>query len=177
MSYVVTGGAGFIGSAFLAKLNAVGINDCIVVDHLGSSEKWKNLNGKKISDYFDKHDFIKRVESGSLPTGIKAIVHMGACSATTELNADYLMQNNFNYSKTLARYSLQHNIRFVYASSAATYGDGSLGYSDDHKLISSLRPLNPYGFSKNLFDLWALENGYLDKLCELRFFIVDGPND
>ena len=177
MSYIVTGGAGFIGSAFLAKLNQLGITDALVVDNLDSSEKWKNLNGKRFADYVHKDHFLERVENDVLPSGIEGIVHLGACSSTTERNVDYLMHNNYYYSKVLAEYALKKKIRFVYASSAATYGDGSLGYSDDHQLISKLRPLNPYGYTKNLVDLWALEEGHLDKICGIRFFNVYGPNE
>ncbi len=177
MSYVVTGGAGFIGSAFLAKLNAAGVTDIIVVDHLGSGDKWKNLRGKRFSDYLDKTDFLARVENGTAPSGIEGIVHLGACSSTTERDADYLMRNNFRYSAALASYAFRTKARFIYASSAATYGDGSLGYSDDHDTIAKLRPMNGYGFSKNLFDSWALDRGFLDQMVGLRFFNVYGPNE
>ena len=177
MSYVVTGGAGFIGSAFLAKLNAAGVTDIFVVDHLGTGDKWKNLRGKRFSDYLDKAEFLSRIENGSAPSGIEAIVHLGACSSTTERDADYLMRNNFKYSAALASYAFRNKARFVYASSAATYGDGALGYSDDHDTIAKLRPMNGYGFSKNIFDLWALDRGFLDQAVGLRFFNVYGPNE
>ncbi|NDC38908.1 MAG: ADP-glyceromanno-heptose 6-epimerase [Proteobacteria bacterium] len=177
MSYVVTGGAGFIGSALIAAMNANGINDIIVVDNLGSSEKWRNLRGKRIADYIHKTDFLSLIEANKLPSGVTGIVHMGACSSTTEKNLDYLMRNNFSYSTALANYAVRNRIRFVYASSAATYGDGSLGYSDDPALFAKLRPLNGYGFSKSLFDLWALERGYLNTICGFRFFNVFGPNE
>lgn len=177
MSYVVTGGAGFIGSALVASMNAAGISDIIVVDNLGSTEKWRNLRGKRIADYIHKADFLSLVEANKLPSGITGIVHLGACSSTTEKNLDYLMRNNFSYSTVLANYAVRNRIRFVYASSAATYGDGSLGYSDDPALFAKLRPLNGYGFSKSLFDLWALERGYLNTICGFRFFNVYGPNE
>jgi ADP-L-glycero-D-manno-heptose 6-epimerase len=102
---------------------------------------------------------------------------MGACSSTTEPDADYLMHNNFHYSTALAIHAFKNKARFIYASSAATYGDGALGYADDHDVISKLRPMNCYGFSKNLFDSWALDRGYLDSVCGLRFFNVYGPNE
>lgn len=177
MAYIVTGGAGFIGSALVATMNAAGINDIIVVDNLGSTEKWRNLRGKRISDYIHKTTFLSMVESNKVPSGIQGIIHLGACSSTTERDIDYLMRNNFSYSTTLANYAVRNRIRFVYASSAATYGDGSLGYSDDPALFSQLRPLNGYGFSKSLFDLWALERGYLNTICGFRFFNVYGPNE
>jgi ADP-L-glycero-D-manno-heptose 6-epimerase len=177
MSYIVTGGAGFIGSALIAAMNAAGINDIIVVDNLGATEKWRNLRGKQIADYIHKTDFLALVEANKLPTGINGIAHLGACSSTTEKNLDYLMRNNFSYSTALANYAVRNRIRFVYASSAATYGDGALGYSDDPALFAKLRPLNGYGFSKSLFDLWALERGYLNTICGFRFFNVYGPNE
>lgn len=177
MSYIVTGGAGFIGSALVAAMNEAGINDIIVVDNLGSTEKWRNLRGKRIADYIHKTDFLAMVEGNKLPSGITGIVHLGACSSTTEKSLDYLMRNNFSYSTVLANYAVRNRIRFVYASSAATYGDGALGYDDDPALFAKLRPLNGYGFSKSLFDLWALERGYLSTICGFRFFNVYGPNE
>ena len=107
----------------------------------------------------------------------KAFIHLGACSDTLETNVDYLLENNTRYTIRLAEYALKHGQRFVYASSAATYGDGSLGFSDDHNQLHSLKPLNPYGYSKHLFDLWALENGVIDKLAGLKYFNVYGPNE
>ena len=175
--YVITGVAGFIGSALVAKLNAEGVTDLILVDEFGSSDRWRNLGGKRFRDYWHKNDFLALVESGGLPKGIRGMVHLGACSSTTERDVDFLYRNNFLYTKKLAQYALAHGIRFIYASSAATYGDGTLGYDDDPGVIPSLQPLNPYGFSKQLFDLWALENGCLNGLCGIKFFNVFGPNE
>ena len=175
--YIVTGGAGFIGSCFLSKLNSAGIDDILVVDNLGTSEKWKNLRGKRFTDYVHKKDFLEQIEKGSFFKKIDAIVHLGACSSTTELNAEYMMQNNFHYSKVLAAYALKNNIRFVYASSAATYGDGELGFSDADEGMEKLRPLNVYGYSKQLFDLWALKTGASKKIAGYKFFNVYGPNE
>ena len=175
--YIITGAAGFIGSALVAKLNAEGETRIILVDELTSSDRWRNICGKRFLDYMHKDDFLKLVQSGALPKGVKGIVHLGACSSTLERDADYLYRNNFLYTKTLAEYALNENIRFVYASSAATYGDGNLGYSDDHAALTPLRPLNAYGFSKQLFDLWALENGLLNGICGIKFFNVFGPNE
>lgn len=175
--YIVTGGAGFIGSAFVAKLNSVGVHNILVVDELDDSSKWKNLLGKSFLDYSHKTDFLRDLDRNLYENRIRAIIHMGACSATTEQNAEYLMQNNFRYSVRLASYALQKNIRFLYASSAATYGDGELGYSDADAITPTLRPLNPYGFSKQLFDLWALREQRLRRMVGLKFFNVFGPNE
>lgn len=175
--YVVTGGAGFIGSAFLHKLNQEGIEDIIVVDELGTSPKWLNLLGKGYIDYIHKDQFLEHLESGRYRGQISCIVHMGACSATTEENADYLMENNFHYTRTLCEYCLDNGVRFIYASSAATYGDGSLGFSDDYEKTSTYRPLNRYGYSKQLFDLWCIRKKVTDSVVGLRFFNVYGPNE
>jgi ADP-L-glycero-D-manno-heptose 6-epimerase len=102
---------------------------------------------------------------------------MGANSATTEKDADHLISNNYEYTKKLARYCIQNNIRFIYASSAATYGDGSLGFTDDEKICQSLSPLNMYGYSKNLFDIWAIKQGIINKIVGIKFFNVYGPNE
>lgn len=175
--YILTGGAGFIGSSFLSALNAQGRSDVLVVDNLGSTEKWKNLQGKEYSDYLHKTEFLKRVETNRLPEKISAIIHLGACSSTTETNAEYMMENNFRYTRTLAEWALAKGIRFVYASSAATYGDGELGFSDEDKKAPSLRPLNVYGYSKHLFDLWALKTKAAEKIAGIKFFNVYGPNE
>ncbi|MEG8946135.1 ADP-glyceromanno-heptose 6-epimerase [Rosettibacter firmus] len=174
---VVTGGAGFIGSAVVWKLNKMGIDNIIIVDELGSDDKWKNLCGLKFEDYYHKNKFIDLVRVNSVPFNIDAIIHLGACSSTTERNADYLMDNNFRYSKDLAIYSIKNNIRFIYASSAATYGDGSNGYNDDESQLEKLRPLNMYGYSKHIFDLWLKRNNLLNKVVGLKYFNVYGPNE
>jgi len=175
---VVTGGAGFIGSAMIAKLNEKGREDILVVDDLGSTDKWKNLVGKRFADYMHKDTFLKAIDGGTFPRGdFDAIIHLGACSATTERNVDYLMQNNYYYSKRLADYATWSDIRFIYASSAATYGDGERGFSDDDAVTPLLRPLNPYGYSKQVFDLWAMQNGLMDAVAGVKFFNVFGPNE
>lgn len=173
----MTGGAGFIGSAFVAKLNTVGIDNILVVDELGSTYKWKNLLGKSFIDYLHKDDFIKDLAAGKFSNQVRAIIHMGACSATTEKNVEFLMRNNYRYSVELADYALRHNIRFIYASSAATYGDGALGYSDANDVTPTLHPLNPYGYSKHIFDVWALRGDRINKMVGLKFFNVFGPNE
>jgi len=175
--YIVTGGAGFIGSAFVAKLNAKGIEDILVVDELGESTKWGNLKGLKFNDYIHKDSLLELVLADALPGKIEALIHMGACSSTTEKNVDYLLENNYRYSRAMAEYALDKDARFIYASSAATFGAGELGYSDAHDLIPQLKPLNPYGYSKQIFDLWAFQNGLLDKCVGLKFFNVFGPNE
>jgi len=171
---VVTGGAGFIGTNLVRALNELGEERVVIVDHLGDNpQKWKNLLGVKFLDYLDRDDFLSAIQKGQF-SEVKAIIHLGACSDTTVKDLNYLYRVNFLYTKELALFSLEHGIRFIYASSAATYGDGSLGFSDDHELIPLLKPLNPYGFSKQLFDLWAYSNGYLDKIVGLKYFNVFG---
>lgn len=174
---IVTGGAGFIGSAFVAKLNARGINDITIVDDIHSNARAKNLANKKFSQYIGKGEFIESVKGNSLPSGIRAIVHMGACSSTTERDLEYLRTNNFEYSKLLAEYCVTHTIRYIYASSAATYGDGNKGYDDDVSRLDELTPLNPYGDSKQMMDLWVRDTGLLAKVVGLKFFNVYGPNE
>ncbi|MBT7696074.1 MAG: ADP-glyceromanno-heptose 6-epimerase [Desulfobacterales bacterium] len=173
---VVTGGAGFIGSAIVWKLNLKGIDDILIVDNLGRTEKWKNLVNLSYKDYIHKSVFTEKLLNNKIEN-IEAIIHMGACSSTTENDADYLMENNFHYSKTLAEYALKNDIRFINASSAATYGDGECGFSDNINNIENLKPLNMYGYSKQLFDLWALDTGAVDKLASVKFFNVFGPNE
>ncbi len=174
---VVTGGAGFIGSAMIWKLNAEGIKDILVVDALDTSDKWRNLVNRHFTDYLDQGEFLEKIKADTLPGNIKALVHMGACSATTERDSHYLMQNNYQYTQRLAEWALSRKVRFIYASSGATYGDGALGYSDSDETTSRLKPLNMYGYSKHLFDLWALRSGAIKHLAGLKFFNVFGPNE
>ena len=175
--WIVTGGAGLIGSAVVWYWNTQGITDILIVDHLGESEKWKNLRALRYSDYLEKDDFLPRLENGEFDGRIDGIMHLGACSATTELDATYLINNNFRYTARLAEYAVKNNIRMVYASSCATYGDGTLGYKDDEGAIEELRPLNMYGYSKQMFDLYAKQRGWLDKLVGCKFSNVYGPNE
>jgi ADP-L-glycero-D-manno-heptose 6-epimerase len=175
--YLVTGGAGFIGSCLLATLNAAGIEDILVVDNLGSGEKWRNLESKRFSDYIHKDELRLRLEEDRMPRGIRAVLHMGACSSTTETDAEYMLRNNYRYSRLLAEWALKKGVRMIYASSAATYGNGDLGFSDEDSGCEQLRPLNIYGYSKQLFDLWALRSGAAQKLAGLKFFNVYGPNE
>jgi len=174
---VVTGGAGFIGSAIVWKLNQLGETKIIIVDELGTDEKWKNLVPLKFEDFEHKDDFISMIIERNTPLDISAIIHMGANSSTTEKDADHLFSNNYLYTKELANYCLEKNIRFIYASSAATYGDGALGFDDDENKLETLRPLNMYGYSKQMFDLWAMKNKAFDKIVGLKYFNVYGPNE
>ena len=174
---IVTGGAGFIGSAFVWKLNQEGIEDIVIVDQLGSDDKWKNLVNLRFADYIHKDEFMNLVLADEVPFETSAVIHMGACSSTTERDADYLWENNYLYSRELAEWALRHSARFIYASSAATYGDGSLGFSDDHENISQFKPINMYGYSKQIFDLWVLKNKLENKVAGIKFFNVFGPNE
>ncbi|NTU52654.1 MAG: ADP-glyceromanno-heptose 6-epimerase [Chlorobiaceae bacterium] len=175
---IITGGAGFIGSAMLWELNRNGIEKVLIVDDLGqaSDGKWLNLRGLRFSDFINKNDLPILLEQNRLPK-ISAVIHMGAISSTTEQDAGLLMNNNYEYSKMLASWCAEHEVRLIYASSAATFGDGSSGYTDGTGSIDRLRPLNMYGYSKHLFDCWALRNGILDKAAGLKFFNVYGPNE
>jgi len=174
---VVTGGAGFIGSAIVWKLNQLGKTNIIIVDELGKDEKWKNLVGLKFEDFVNKLEFIEQILDDVVPFNVDAIIHMGANSSTTEKDADHLMDNNYNYTKELAKYCVEKHIRFIYASSAATYGDGNLGFDDDESKIENLRPLNMYGYSKQLFDLWAKRNHISNNIVGIKYFNVYGPNE
>jgi len=174
---IVTGGAGFIGSALIAELNKRQISDILVVDELGPDQKWKNLRNLSFADYVEKGDFLELVIEGKLDGPVDVVFHLGACSDTTETNASYLVKNNYEYSKLLAQWATDADIRFIYASSAATYGDGSAGFCDDEEKIEVLRPLNMYGYSKHLFDMWARRAGLLSKIVGLKYFNVFGPNE
>jgi len=175
---VVTGGAGFIGSALVWGLNAQGQRDILIVDRLGEGEKWKNLVNLRYRDFVHADSFFEKLRQRPLSqTKIDAIIHMGACSRTTERGADYLMKNNYAYTLALAEYCLERKIRFIYASSAATYGAGEYGYSDESANSERLRPLNMYGYSKQVFDLRAIAEGWEKRIVGLKFFNVFGPNE
>jgi len=171
---IVTGAAGFIGSCIVSKLNQEGINNIITVDVLRETDKWKNLRHLDFDDYLDREKLLPFMQKTD---GIEAVIHMGACSATTELDSGYLMENNYRYTLHLAEWAVEHSARFIYASSAATYGMGECGYNDDESRLQELKPMNMYGYSKQLFDLKARRHGWLDKLAGLKFFNVFGPNE
>jgi ADP-L-glycero-D-manno-heptose 6-epimerase len=174
---VVTGGAGFIGSAIVWKLNEEGIDDIVIVDNLGTTDKWKNLVPRRFAEYIHKDRFLDMIRGDTVPFDVTAVIHMGACSSTTERDAEYLMENNYRYSRAVAQWAAAKDIRCIYASSAATYGDGTLGFSDDLDVTATLRPINMYGYSKQLFDLWVYRSGLSHRLAGLKFFNVFGPNE
>jgi len=137
---IVTGGAGFIGSAIVAGLNKRGINDIIIVDRLSDDQRWKNLVNLRFADYIDKEEFLDMVAEDVVGFSVEAVFHLGACSSTTETDVSFLMENNYEYTKQLAQWTADENIRFIYASSAATYGDGSQGFKDDEDKLETLKP-------------------------------------
>ena len=175
-SFIVTGGAGFIGSNIVEALSQAGCDDVVVVDELDSDLKKRNLDSLKFRNYLDKADFRKAFLADTVEAPA-TVIHMGACSSTTETNEQYLTDNNYLYTRQLCEWCLARNVRFIYASSAATYGDGSLGYSDEDEATPTLRPLNLYGKSKQMFDVWALEQGLLDRITGLKYFNVYGPRE
>jgi ADP-L-glycero-D-manno-heptose 6-epimerase len=147
-----------------------------VVDEVDHPEKEKNLISIKYHELRGKDVFLENVLNLDLPS-IEAIIHMGACSSTTETNEVFLTENNYDYTRHLAQYALKKDIRFIYASSAATYGNGEMGYRDDESKLHTLKPLNLYGESKQKFDLWAEGQGVLDRIVGLKYFNVFGPNE
>ena len=175
MSIVVTGAAGLIGSGVVRYLNDLGNAQLILVDELDHPDKIRNLKGKNYKQLVSIRSLFEWLKGRERE--IVAFIHLGACSDTLEQNESYLLENNTKYTQKLAKYALKNGHRFIYASSAATYGDGSRGFSDDHDCLTELQPLNPYGRSKHLFDLWALQEGVLDQLVGLKYFNVFGPNE
>jgi ADP-L-glycero-D-manno-heptose 6-epimerase len=172
---LVTGAAGLIGSAIVWALNERGHERIIAVDRLDRSEKWRNLVPLRFDDYMEAEALPGKIELGLL-NHVRSVVHLGACSSTTETDGRYLVENNFNYTKMLAEWAIQRGIRFAYASSAATYG-ALEGRVSDGLDIRTLRPLNMYGYSKQLFDRHASTRGYLDRIVGLKYFNVFGPNE
>lgn len=172
---VITGAAGFIGSGIVRHLNDQGIDQLLLVDDLKEGDKWKNLIGKSFQDLISKHALFDWLQ-GHIEE-VQAIIHLGACSDTMEKNGDYLLENNFRYTRRLAEIALEEDKRFIYASSAATYGDGTRGFIDAEEQIEALRPLNLYGWSKQLFDVWAKRQGVLHQIVGLKYFNVFGPNE
>lgn len=177
---VVTGAAGMIGSAVVWKLNEMGIHDILLVDKLRNEDKWLNIRKRDYRDWIDRDIFLDWLFQEAEANEITAIVHMGACSSTTETDADYLMENNYGYTKALWDYCSQRNIRFIYASSAATYGAGERGYLDEvsPEELKQLKPLNKYGYSKKRFDDWAFKQKMQPSIwAGLKFFNVYGPQE
>ena len=175
---IVTGGAGFIGSAIVAELNVRGREDIIIVDDVDHDEKEDNIAHLQYDQMIGIAEFREQLLAGDFDNqNIEAIIHMGACSSTTETDWDYLEDNNVEYSKDIIRWCQSHNVRCIYASSAATYGNGENGYDDDEKLFDKLVPLNLYGKSKLLVDIWARDGRFLNEAVGLRFFNVFGPNE
>jgi ADP-L-glycero-D-manno-heptose 6-epimerase len=173
---VVTGGAGLVGSAIIWALNRRGVQDILVVDRLDRSEKWKHLVPLRFADYVDADDFEAQRASGDSFGDVRTVFHLGACSSTTESDADYLIRNNYEYTKNLAHWTADQAARLIYASSAATYGALESDLSDEIEL-SELRPLNGYAFSKHLFDLYAARTGLDERVCGLKYFNVFAPNE
>jgi len=174
--HVITGGMGFIGSAVVWEMNNSGIDNLIIVDSPSTNNSWKNLVNIRFADIIDKNTFIKKIEENKINYLIEGIIHMGACADTTENRVDYLLENNFQYTKKLATWAINNNCRFLYASSAATYGNGP-DFADDEEKIYLLKPLNIYGYSKHLFDIWAYRNNLLKQIAGIKFFNVFGPNE
>ncbi len=174
---VVTGAAGLIGSALVRALNLGGTDDIVAVDRLGTSEKWRHLVPLRFADYLDADEFFARIAGAPESFGeIAAVFHLGACSSTTERDASYLVANNVRRSQEIARWTFARGARFVYASSAATYGARESGMREDLD-PHALRPLNMYGYSKHLFDLWMRREGLLERAVGLKYFNVYGPNE
>lgn len=173
---LVTGGAGFIGSALVWELNNRGCTNIVIADYLGDSEKWRNLVPLRYEDYIEADDLLFGLSNNTLEK-FDLILHMGACSDTTEQNAEYLIRNNYEYTKELAEYAINTKTRFVYASSAATYGDGDHGMSDSAPDLNVFRPLNMYGYSKHMFDLYASRKNWLNEIVGVKFFNIYGPNE
>jgi len=175
---LITGAAGFIGSNYAHLLNEIG-EEIAICDWLGHHHKWKNLAGLNLADIIAPENVIEWLKHNKIST----IVHLGAVSTTTETDVDYILKQNFDLSKKLWQWCTQVQIRFIYASSAATYGNGEHGFNDDNSLeyLKKLRPLNPYGWSKNLFDMWVisqtLKGNRPPQWAGLKFFNVYGPRE
>lgn len=175
MKVILTGGMGFIGSCLLKCLNEDGYTDILVVD-TPTPEKEKNIAGKIFKDIIKKESFLSLVEDSKIEIP-DMLIHIGACTSTINNDYQYMFFNNYHYSRILAKWVLSGDKRFLYASSAATYGNGENGFSDDEENTKKLKPLNVYGLSKHLFDLWLITNGLVNKVTGFKFFNVYGPNE
>lgn len=174
---LVTGGSGFIGSVLVWELNRRGCSQVAIADFPARREKCANLAGLRYKEIVEPAELLARLSSGSMGK-VDCIFHLGACSSTTETNEKYLRENNYQYSRELAEWALGAGARFVYASSAATYGDGGAGMDDsDPQQLERLRPLNLYGQSKQWMDLHAWREGWLGRIVGLKYFNVFGPNE
>jgi ADP-L-glycero-D-manno-heptose 6-epimerase len=173
----VTGAGGFLGSAVVWGLNQRGDRGILCIDTDLSAHRYANLKALRYSAYMCHDEFLAAMERGAYKGRLAAVVHLGACSSTTETNWDYLRENNLEYSKTLCKAAVDAGARFLQASSAATYGNGEHGYKDDHAGLDALEPLNLYARSKHEFDRWAREEGHLDRIAALKYFNVYGPNE
>ena len=174
---IITGGAGFIGSAICWRLNTLGVSDIIIVDESREGSKETNLSNLKFTEYIDKDEFVKQIREKSFNHKADTLYHMGACSSTTEGNMEYLKENNVEYSKSLAKWCMDNYVRYIYASSGATYGAGELGFDDNIAMMPKLKPINKYGLSKQLFDMWVLDNKLDKEIVGLKYFNVFGPNE
>jgi ADP-L-glycero-D-manno-heptose 6-epimerase len=173
---IITGAAGFIGSCLCAYLNQQGYNDIIMVDDFSHPEKAPNLLGKQFSQQIHRDDLFQFIDENQ--RFIQFVFHLGARTDTTEFNTEIFDRLNVNYSKDVWEKCVQYGLPLVYASSAATYGLGELGYNDSHEIVDDLKPLNPYGISKNDFDSWALKQDEAPYFwAGLKFFNVYGPNE
>jgi ADP-L-glycero-D-manno-heptose 6-epimerase len=173
---LVTGGAGLIGSTLVSALNRRGRTDILIADILGHDGKWRHLLPLRFADYFESESLLESLSSPRL-ADIGTVFHLGACTSTICTDASRLMRNNYEFTRCLAEWAVAGGRRFVYASSAATYGDGSAGMEDGDAGLHAFRPLNMYAYSKHLFDLYAKAQGWLDRIIGLKYFNVFGPGE
>lgn len=174
--FIVTGGSGFIGSNIVAKLNSLGISDILIVDNLFDGTKIHNLSDLNIKDYIDKRTFLEKIINSTDFGNVDAIFHMGACSSTSEWNGEYMMHNNFEYSKTLLTWCQTNKVPFIYASSASVYGYGKNGFNENR--VSEF-PINVYAYSKFQFDQYVryVRDKLVSQVVGLRYFNVYGPRE